>query len=132
MFDFKGNTFVVNDRSFSLKQVLFFSIDLGGVAISDQYVLSAAHCFRNYHWNMISLYSFVMGHHKINEIRFTSEAKRIVIHSLYTSQPRLNNDIALIELKTKIDFNKNNVGFICLPMEHVKEEDAYPVIGQKA
>lgn len=47
----------------------------------------------------------------------SSVATRIVVHELYTEQPKLLlNDIALIRLATPIDVvTKPNVGVACLP-----------------
>ena len=41
---------------------------------------------------------------------------QIINHSQYNKPSRLNNDIALLELKTKITFKKDNkIAPICLP-----------------
>ena len=70
-----------------------------------------------------------MGHHERREKQFVSKARRIVLHSEFNKNGRLNNDIALIELEQTIDFKNDRIGFICLPISHINERESYPALG---
>ncbi len=78
---------------------------------------------------MISAYTFAMGHHETTENIFISTAKRIIIHDSYNLNGRTEDDIALVELNEKVDFQNDQFGFICLPLTHVNDNGAYPPIG---
>ncbi len=102
---------------------------LGGVLINDRYILTAAHCFPQYSPNMISSYSFAMGHHGLSEKNVVSPAKRIVIHASYNINGKNINDITLVELAQTVNFQNDQLGFICLPLEHANDNGVYPPIG---
>lgn len=74
-------------------------------------------------------YSFVIGNHDIEEENIVMKAKRIIIHESYNTNGRTNNDIAIIELDQIVDFSNHKLGFICLPVDHIKEAENYPPIG---
>ena len=97
--------------------------------INDRYILTAAHCFRQYNPSRISYYSFAMGHHDINEKNVVSKAQRIIIHASYNFNGKKAHDIALVELDQIVDFNNDQLGFICLPLNHINDNGAYPPIG---
>jgi hypothetical protein len=78
---------------------------------------------------MLDYYSFAMGHHALREKYFVLKAIRIVLHESYDINGRLINDIALIILNQTIDFENNRFGFICLPLKHINDNDAYPSLG---
>lgn len=78
---------------------------------------------------MISYYSFAMGHHGLREKNIVLKAKRIVIHDSYNSNGKNINDIAFIELNQTVDFKNNQLGFICLPYNHINDNGTYPSIG---
>jgi predicted metalloenzyme YecM len=78
---------------------------------------------------MISYYSFAMGHHDLREKKFVLKARRIVIHASYNSNGRSIDDIAFIELNQTVDFKNDQLGFICLPYNHINDNDTYPPIG---
>ncbi|XP_077300215.1 CLIP domain-containing serine protease B4-like [Arctopsyche grandis] len=98
----------------------------GGSIINEWYILTAAHCFK---FGGIS--NVRIGEHNIKtpidcEISDDEEicapkfqdikVDQIVIHPMYNKPARKQNDIALIRLKTPIDFNTYNTRPICLPM----------------
>ncbi len=70
-----------------------------------------------------------MGHHSLREKNIVLKAKRIVIHDSYNSNGRNINDIAFIELNQTVDFKNNQLGFICLPYNHINDNGTYPSIG---
>jgi secreted trypsin-like serine protease len=90
-----------------------------GSLINEKYILTAAHCFSNLNHLLISKYFVVIGSHYINEtnpIRF--KIKSIRLHEKYDQNLYLN-DIALIELSSKVDLTNLNIGFICLPPNNI-------------
>ncbi|UJR31966.1 hypothetical protein I4U23_019439 [Adineta vaga] len=102
----------------------------GSALISEQYVLSAAHCFEKYNPKYyLSSYSFAMGHNGIFEKYLVLKAKRIVLHTSYDINGRVINDIALIELEKNVNFTDHRLGFICLPVAHANDGEKYPSIG---
>lgn len=70
-----------------------------------------------------------MGHHGLREKNIVLKAKRIVIHDSYNSNGKNINDIAFIELNQTVDFKNNQLGFICLPYNHINDNGTYPSIG---
>jgi secreted trypsin-like serine protease len=73
-----------------------------------------------------------MGHHKTSDSKYVMHAKTIHIHSLYTADNRMSNDIAVIELERPIDTTDDQIGIICLPLAHVHEKGSYPALGTQA
>lgn len=122
-FVYTDDTFVVNfflgRKTKDLFRRIFFV--RGGVVIDKTFILSAAHCFQSLPSMEISSFSFVVGHHQLNEIQFLAKPKNIIVHENYSENGRFVNDIALIELDRSIDFQDNRFGFICLPTENQNE-----------
>ncbi|XP_074085431.1 transmembrane protease serine 11D-like [Macrotis lagotis] len=81
----------------------------GAVLISNTWLLSAAHCFSQSRdprrWNVVFGYS-------LNSPEKRANVRRIIIHPNYSSNNF--NDIALLELNSRITFTKN-IHRICLP-----------------
>lgn len=119
----------------------------GGVLISDEYVLTAAHCVveedifneigkpianNPEYTNLASMMRLYIGiHDRSKDINneTTFYADKIISHEFYNTISFQRNDIALIKLKTRVKFSQN-VGWICLDKEvSAKNGDSLITIG---
>jgi len=85
----------------------------GGSIITDQWILTAAHCMVG---DTPAVVQVSAGDHIRNaqsNVRQILYPERIIIHAAYNSQT-FANDVALIKLNTRIQFN-DNVRNICPP-----------------
>ncbi|XP_026133112.1 serine protease 27-like isoform X2 [Carassius auratus] len=91
----------------------------GGTIISENWVLSAAHCFPNP--NDISSYMVYAGRHLLNSWNAdeTSHRVRRVVVPLGYTHPQLGQDIALVELATAVQWS-DRIQPICLPYANVE------------
>ncbi|XP_017208792.2 duodenase-1 [Danio rerio] len=98
----------------------------GGFLITEQFVLTAAHC-----WAKGLVLSVVAGAHYLseNEIYDSFEVESYIPHPDYNSNT-FENDILLLKLKTKVRLS-NIVGMISLPKdgEDVKADTLCSVAG---
>ncbi|XP_051765795.1 granzyme B(G,H)-like [Ctenopharyngodon idella] len=100
----------------------------GGFLISDQFVLTAAHC-----WNERNILTAVVGAHDLRDSKSSDHisVKSYIPHPNYEEnihyQP--HDDIMLLKLEKKVKLN-NKVGVIPLPKEEdVKADTACSVAG---
>merc|ERR1719430_2038949 len=80
----------------------------GASLISDQWLVTAAHCVEGNPYKVI----VELGQHDRTTQAMTKYVSNIIIHKNYNSKT-LNNDIALLKLKTPVSFNQY-VRPICL------------------
>jgi secreted trypsin-like serine protease len=91
----------------------------GGTLIQNTYVVTAAHCFASVQLSQLPNYFVVVGAQYRNDtdpVRFT--IKTATVHENYNSDT-YDNDIALLQLNSPVDFSDPNIGFICLPPNNV-------------
>ena len=89
----------------------------GGALISDQYVLTAAHCCKGKDAERLQVF---LGDHDwaISEESdsFRRAVEKITIHPNYAKPQQLNNDVCLLKLSTPISFPDHPlVRPVCLP-----------------
>ncbi|XP_063876161.1 trypsin-1-like [Scylla paramamosain] len=102
----------------------------GGSIISDQWILTAAHCVNS---ATPSGDEVIIGEHDWTEAAETSTTKRLRIsrairHPNYSSST-LNNDLALLQLAERIVFPSNNkVAPVCLPEPDNLYEDVDAIV----
>ncbi|ODN06573.1 Enteropeptidase [Orchesella cincta] len=88
----------------------------GASLINKEYAITAAHCLHNRYKDTLEVVFNIKDVHNIEKDRNTirRKIKKFVIHPLYNTTTQ-HDDIALIQFKVPIDFQKEKVVPICLP-----------------
>ena len=96
--------------------------------IDDQWILVAAHCFINSknpanYMVRVGTFDQTAGDSETEAKEY--EVEKIIQHKDFSMLIKIQNDIALLKLKQKIDFSSDYVNRVCLP-----EQANYPTDGE--
>jgi len=88
----------------------------GGTLIGNQYVLCAAYCFVQ--TDNANAYTVRVGEHSLTELDGAQNdfaVAEVHVHDRYNQFKTFNNDIALLKLRSPVDFSGPYAGPACLP-----------------
>ena len=100
----------------------------GGTLITQQHVLTAAHCIEDF--DGVQDMNVVFGSHYATDKRNIASAIAMTVHPQYEPET-FANDIAIITLQTPIPENDPRIGTICLPPDDLPGR-SYPPIQSSA
>ncbi|XP_054166957.1 trypsin-like [Oppia nitens] len=109
-----------------LKNGLYGEFMCGGTLISDQYILSAAHCFDSDDHRLGNV-TIILGEHNIEERESSTRVIRYATNIYLNGYNKADqsNDIALVRLNRPLDFNgqHSHLQPICLPTDDSIQSD---------